>query len=103
ENICVPPSLMLVCVCMCVCVCVCVCGLQSALTTALQRMDFEPRPTTPYSSSTVQSAPALMPGLRRVSTDMEASKSNSRGVTLPEHWEKGEMYTKTELDILYFE
>ncbi len=36
-----------------------------------------------YCSSRVQSAPAFIPGLRRVSTDMEVSNSNSTGVSLP--------------------
>ncbi len=36
-----------------------------------------------YCSSRVQSAPAFIPGLRRVSTDMEVSNSKSTGVSLP--------------------
>lgn len=36
-----------------------------------------------YWSTTVQSSPALTPGLRRVNTDMEASNSNSSRLSLP--------------------
>lgn len=36
-----------------------------------------------YCSSRVQSSPAFIPGLRRVSTDMEVSNSKSTGVSLP--------------------